>query len=58
MPPGAIARYANSNLRETPNANARVVRAEGDWLKVESKRGGKPGYIEKRDVERGIARRK
>jgi len=52
------------DLRETPNANARVVtrlpadikvnvvRAEGDWLRVESKRGGKPGYIEKRDVER------
>jgi len=29
-----------------------VVRAEGDWLRVESKRGGKPGYLEKRDVER------
>ncbi len=52
------------DLRETPSANARVVtrlpadikvhvvRAEGDWLRVESKRGGKPGYIEKRDVER------
>jgi uncharacterized protein YraI len=29
-----------------------VVRAEGDWLRVESKRGGKPGYLEKRSVER------
>jgi uncharacterized protein YraI len=29
-----------------------VVRAEGDWLRVESKKGGKPGYVEKRDVER------
>lgn len=29
-----------------------VVRAEGDWLRVESKRGGKPGYLDKRDVER------
>ncbi len=29
-----------------------VVRAEGDWLCVESKKGGKPGYLEKRDVER------
>ena len=28
-----------------------VVRAEGDWLRVESKKGGKPGYVEKRDVE-------
>lgn len=52
------------DLRESPSANARVVtriptdikvnvtRAEGDWLRVESKRGGKPGYVEKRDVER------
>ena len=29
-----------------------VVRAEGYWLRVESKKGGKPGYLEKRDVER------
>lgn len=29
-----------------------VVRAEGDWLRVESKKGGKPGYLEKRSVER------
>jgi mannosyl-glycoprotein endo-beta-N-acetylglucosaminidase len=29
-----------------------VLRAEGDWLRVESKSGGKPGYLEKRDVER------
>jgi len=29
-----------------------VVRAEGDWLRVESKKGGKPGYVEKRDLER------
>jgi uncharacterized protein YraI len=29
-----------------------VVRAEGDWLRVESKRGAKPGYLEKRSVER------
>jgi uncharacterized protein YraI len=29
-----------------------VVRAEGDWLRVESKTGGKPGYLEKRFVER------
>lgn len=28
-----------------------VVRAEGEWLRVESKRGGKPGYVEKRNVE-------
>jgi len=29
-----------------------VVRAEGDWLRIESKKGGKPGYVEKRDLER------
>ena len=29
-----------------------VIRAEGDWLRVESKQGGKPGYLDKRDVER------
>jgi len=29
-----------------------VVRADGDWLRVESKKGGKPGYVEKRDLER------
>jgi len=29
-----------------------IVRAEGDWLRVESKKGGKPGYLDKRDVER------
>ncbi len=52
------------DLREKPSANARVVirlpagikvnviRSEGDWLRVESKMGGKPGYVEKRDVER------
>ena len=28
-----------------------VVRAEGDWLRVVSNRGGKPGYVEKRAVE-------
>ena len=52
------------DLRETPSTNARVVtrlpadikvnviRSEGDWLRVESQQGGKPGYLEKRDVER------
>ena len=29
-----------------------VIRAEGDWLRVESRKGGKPGYLDKRDVER------
>jgi len=52
------------DLRETPNAKSRVVtrlpadikvnviRSEGIWLRVESKKGGKPGYVDKRDVER------
>ena len=29
-----------------------VVGKEGYWLKVESNHGGKPGYLDKRDVER------
>lgn len=29
-----------------------VVRADGDWLRVESKKGNRPGYLEKRSVER------
>ena len=29
-----------------------VVGAEGDWLRIESTRGAKPGYLEKRFVER------
>src|SRR5262249_5042013 len=29
-----------------------ITRADGDWLRVESNRGGKPGYLDKRDVER------
>ncbi|MEO6165823.1 MAG: SH3 domain-containing protein [Candidatus Binatia bacterium] len=52
------------DLRETPSTKARVVarlpadikvhviRSEGDWLRVESQKGGKPGYLDKRDVER------
>jgi uncharacterized protein YraI len=52
------------DLKEGPGAKYRtvaripagmtvnVVRAEGEWLRVESKSGGKPGYLEKRSVER------
>ena len=29
-----------------------VVRDEGDWLRIESKHGGKPGYLERKFVER------
>jgi N-acetylmuramoyl-L-alanine amidase len=54
----------DTDLREGPGLKYRiaaklpadikinVLRAEGDWLRVESKRGNKPGYVEKRDVER------
>jgi uncharacterized protein YraI len=50
-------------LRQGPGANhptvarlpadikVNVTRAEGDWLRVESKKGGKPGYVARRDVE-------
>ncbi|HXG51130.1 MAG TPA: SH3 domain-containing protein [candidate division Zixibacteria bacterium] len=52
------------DLREGPGAQHRiiykipagtrinVVRAEGGWLRVESKRGNRPGYLEKGSVER------
>ena len=29
-----------------------VVRAEGNWMRIESKHGGKPGYLERKFVER------
>ena len=38
--------------RVPADVKVNVVRAEGDWLRVESKQGGKPGYVDKRDVER------
>ena len=53
-----------TDLRERPALNSRVItklpanikldviRAEGDWLRVESKHGGKPGYVDRRSVER------
>ena len=61
---GAYRTLREQDLRETPSTNARVVtrlpadikvnviRSEGDWLRVESQQGGKPGYLDKRDVER------
>jgi len=57
-----------TDLREGPGLQYRVaaklpadvkvnvLRAEGDWLRVESKRGNKPGYVEKRDLERWTER--
>lgn len=33
------------------NIKIHVVRSEGDWLRVESKHGGKPGYVERQAAE-------
>jgi len=61
---GAYRTMGDTDLREGPGSKYKVVarlpagikinvvRAEGDWLRVESKRGGKPGYVDKLDVER------
>ena len=60
---GAYKTIKDVDLRQGPGAKypmvakipssirVNVVRAEGDWLRVESKRGAKPGYLEKRSVE-------
>lgn len=59
---------ADADLRERPGSQEKIVarlpagikihviRADGEWLRVESKRGGRPGYIESRFVERWSAR--
>jgi uncharacterized protein YgiM (DUF1202 family) len=61
---GAYRLVSETDLRDGPGAKYQVVtrlpagikinvvRAEGDWLRIESKRGGKPGYVEKRLVEK------
>ena len=61
---GAYKTLRDVELREGPGTKFKVVttlpagikvnvvRAEGDWLRVESKHGGKPGYVEVRTVER------
>ena len=61
---GAYRTVKDVDLREGPGTKHKVVtklpaglkvnvvRAEGDWLRVESKKGGKPGYLEKKSVER------
>jgi len=60
---GAYRTVRDVDLREGPGSKypvvaklpsgirVNVVRAEGDWLRVVSKRGAKPGYVEKRAVE-------
>jgi len=65
---GAYRTRIETELREGPGLKYKVVtrlpadikinviRAEGDWLRVESKRGNKPGYVDKRSVERWSAR--
>ena len=61
---GAYRTLRDVELREGPGTKFKVVtllpagikinvvRAEGDWLRVESTKGGKPGYVEVRTVER------
>jgi N-acetylmuramoyl-L-alanine amidase len=61
---GSYRTLTDVDLREGPGTQHRimaklpagikvnVVRAEGDWLRIESKRGNKPGYVDKRSVER------
>jgi N-acetylmuramoyl-L-alanine amidase len=63
-PTGAYRTLVDVDLRQGPGASypvvarlpsgikVNVVRAQGDWLRVESKHGGKPGYLEGRFVER------
>jgi uncharacterized protein YgiM (DUF1202 family) len=65
---GSYRTLRETDLREGPGLKYRiaaklpadikinVMRAEGDWFRVESKRGNKPGYVEKRDVERWVDR--
>jgi len=62
---GAYKTIKDVDLRQGPGAKypmvakipsgirVNVVRAEGDWLRVESKRGAKPGYLEKRSSNPG-----
>jgi len=61
---GEYATTATTYVREGPGLHFKtlakiekgtkvnVVGIEGDWLKVQSKRGNPPGYIEKRFAER------
>ena len=44
--------HYKSVAKITKGMKVQVVDAEGDWLKVQSKHGNPPGYIEKRSAER------
>ena len=44
--------HYKSVAKITKGMKVHVVDAEGDWLKVQSKHGNPPGYIEKRSAER------
>jgi uncharacterized protein YgiM (DUF1202 family) len=62
--PGAYITTGEVNLREGPGTKFKVlrrvpkdtrinvVRIDGDWLRVESKKGNPPGYIDKRFAEK------
>ncbi len=47
--------HYKSVAKITKGMKVRVVDAEGDWLKVQSKRGNPPGYIEKKSAQRSPA---
>jgi N-acetylmuramoyl-L-alanine amidase len=60
---GSYRTLRETELREEPaltsrvitklpaNIKLNVIRSEGDWLRVESKHGGKPGYVQRQSVE-------
>lgn len=65
---GAYRTKIETALREGPGRNYKVVvtlpadikinvvGAEGDWLRVQSKHGNQPGYVDKESVERWTVR--
>lgn len=46
--------HYKSVAKITKGMRVHVVDAEGDWLKVQSKHGNPPGYIEKRHAQRSV----
>lgn len=46
--------HYRSVAKITKGMKVHVVDAEGDWLKVQSKHGNPPGYIEKRHAQRSV----